>query len=281
MIVVTGANGQLGRNFCRQLNATGLDRDKLDISDQASVAKVLGGLRPSVVVNCAAYTAVDAAEDDPATCYAINSTGAQNLAQVAAQHNALLVHISTDYVFGSNDSGSKDVADHPHQEHDAVSPESEYAKSKLQGERFAAQCPNHLILRTCGLYGVGGNNFVETMLRLAGQRSELSIVDDQICNPTSTATIVKATERLIAANQNGLFHVVNSGEMSWYDFAAEIFRQSNLDIKLTPISSEQFGAKAPRPRYSALDTKHYENATGDSIASIPTALAEYLETRKP
>ena len=276
--MINGASGQLGQEFGRLYGekAVSLDRAKLDISDKESVDAVINELRPHTIVNCAAYTAVDLAEDERETCYAINSQGVANLALAAKEHGSLLVHFSTDYVFG----GSL-PADGPRTERSPTSPRGVYATSKLDGEKNATLCPRHLIIRTCGLYGITQQrrNFVETMLRLGRERDEISVVDDQRCNPTSTKVLASAVGDLIELDQSGMFHVVCSEDMSWYEFACEIFRQAKYETRVLPITTEQFGARAPRPAYSVLDTSHCESKIGYSLPTVAESLAEYLDER--
>ena len=278
MILISGGNGQLGTEFRRLFGdgALAFGHDQMDISNAESVESVVDQVRPSILLNCSAYTAVDAAEENPAECHAINSSGVGNLARAASKHDALLVHFSTDYVFGRS---TKD--DGPLNESSATSPQGVYATSKLEGEKNAALCPRHLVIRTCGLFGVTDQrrNFVEAMLRLGKEREEIGVVNDQFCNPTSTRVLAHAVKQLIDLSEEGLFHVVCSGPVSWYEFAIEIFRQAEYDTRVASITTEQFNAPAPRPAYSVLDTSRFEAATGTALPSVKDALSQYLRER--
>ncbi|WP_186775529.1 dTDP-4-dehydrorhamnose reductase [Rubripirellula tenax] len=278
MIFVTGAAGQLGTALCSKLAdaCVGLSRDQLDLSDCAAIAALVESERPKVIINCAAYTAVDLAEDDPASCRQINADAVAALAKSATKVGALLVQISTDYVFGGST-----IADGPNHEDSPLEAQGVYAQTKLAGEQHAQTCPDHLVVRTCGIYGhlPQPKNFVETMLRIGVDREELSVVDDQHCNPTSASTIADAVIALIDAKARGVFHVAASPPTTWCQFAREIFKQSDMVTRVVPITTEQFGAKAARPRHSVLDTSKYTRVTGKSLPTIADDLAIYLATR--
>lgn len=284
-IAVLGAAGQLGRDLCPRLAALGevvpLTRADIDLGLPGTVAPAVGSVRPSVFVNCAAFNLVDKAEAEPDAATAVNARGVQFLADECAAVGAALVHFSTDYVFGLGALRST-----PYSEADPPGPVSEYGRSKLTGERFAlAASPNSLVIRTCGLYGVWGSggkggNFVETMLRLAGQGKPLRVVGDQRCTPSYTADVADATVQLIARGATGLFHVTNSGDCTWFEFAAEIFRQSGLTPDLTPITSTEFGAAAKRPAYSVLSTAKLASVGVSPLRSWREALAAYLGERR-
>lgn len=258
--VVLGAGGQLGRELLGLLPAAstrGLTRADADLARPETLPAALIPLRPRVVFNCAAYNLVDAAEDDPATAFAINALGVQRLAQACRDLQAVLVHFSTDYVFGLE--GFRPA---PYKESDAPGPVSVYGLSKLTGEYFVRQtCPHHFVIRTCGLYGqpgVGGKggNFVLTMLKLAAAGKPLRVVDDQILTPTSTADLAEATLRLVEAAPYGLYHLTNSGQCTWHEFAAAIFEQAGIRADLAPCRTADRQDKARRPDYSVLTTEH-------------------------
>lgn len=277
-IAVTGSGGQLGSELCRRLGerAAALDLPDFDLTDEAGTLHALATLRPDAVINTAAYTQVDRSEEQPELCWRINRTGVSHLAAACRQLDIPLVQISTDYVFGAAANLGR-----PYREDDSTSPQGVYAQSKLGGEREAAAWPKHMIVRTCGLYGKQGpktpaSNFVDTMLRLAEQGKPLRVVADQHCTPSYVPHVARAILFLAEREHYGLFHVVNAGATSWYDFAAEIFRQSQLDVSLEPITTAQYGAKAPRPSYSVLDTGKYHALGGPIMPSWQEALAEYL-----
>jgi dTDP-4-dehydrorhamnose reductase len=284
-IAVLGAAGQLGRDLCPRLAPLGevvpLTRADIDLTEPLGVPTGFATLRPDVFINCAAYNLVDKAEADPKTPWTVNHLGVNLLGQLSAEVGARFVHFSTDYVFGADTSRGT-----PYTEADPPGPVSAYGTSKLRGEQAAlAASPINLVIRTCGLYGVWGSggkggNFVETMLRLAGQGKPIRVVNDQRCTPSYTADVADATARLIARGATGLFHVVNSGDCTWYEFAAEIFRQTGLKPDLSPIPSAEFGAPAKRPAYSVLSTAKLTAFLGSPLPPWQEALAAYLAERQ-
>jgi len=276
--VIVGANGQLGTALQASLQGEVVPvvRSDLEIADFAQVEAVLSAARPDRVVNAAAYNFVDRAEDEPIAAYSVNALGPRNLARWCGSAGVTLVHVSTDYVFGS-DSDRRN----PYDESDAPGPESAYAVSKLAGEFFVrAECPRHFIVRTCGLYGSasteGKGNFVKTMLRLAKERKELTIVDDQHCTPSFAADVAGAIGSLIETDQYGLYHATNSGGTSWYEFAREIFRLAAIDISVRPIKSAEYQQKAKRPAYSVLDCGKLAATIGRPLPAWDDALSRYL-----
>jgi dTDP-4-dehydrorhamnose reductase len=278
-IVVTGAGGQLGSELCRQLaaRAIGMDLPAFDLTDGERVLDMLGRASPSAVINAAAYTQVDRAEDEPELCRAINVTGVGHLVEACQKSGAVLVQVSTDYVFGGGPPRRT-----PYRETDPPSPQGVYAKTKLAGEEEASQMERHFVVRTCGLYGNPGprcaGNFVRTMLRLGQERSELRIVRDQVCTPSYVPHVARAILFLLTTQSFGTYHVVNSGQSTWYDFAAEIFRLAGCQVKLEAISTEEFGPKAPRPPYSVLDTSKYHALSGrPEMPHWRDALEEFFE----
>jgi dTDP-4-dehydrorhamnose reductase len=282
-IAVTGANGQLGAELCQQLGirAVALDRDSLDITDREAVRYVLMKIRPQVVINAAAYTQVDRAEEDPLACRTVNVEAVRQLAEVCGELDCPFLHVSSDYVFGS-----RAAREEPYGEDEPTDPQGVYAQSKWDGENEARRHGRHIIVRTCGLYGHPlhprkAQNFVETMLRLAGQRSRLGVVDDQHCTPSYVRHVAAAIVYLAQSEHQGTYHVVNGGATTWYDFAAEIFRLEGITIQLDPISTEQFGAPAPRPHYCVLDTSKYQAlGQGPVLPDWRAALGQYLAWRK-
>jgi dTDP-4-dehydrorhamnose reductase len=199
----------------------------------------------------------------------------EQLADACGRHRARLVQISTDHIFGGESLGR------PWKETDPPEPRSVYARSKLAGEAAAQRCSRHTIVRTCGLYGGGPArvSFVEKMLQLARTRKQLRIVNDQSCTPSLVDDIAEAIVYLVEQEANGIYHVVNAGETTWFDFATELFRQAGIPMELEPITSEQFGAPASRPRYSVLDTAKYESLRGPKLRPWNVALADYLVRR--
>lgn len=276
-IALIGSNGQLGSDLqcVLQGEVTCLTHQNIEITSADSIDRALQATAPDVVINTAAYNLVDLAEDEPEVAFRINTLAPRLLAKWCQQHQAKLVHFSTDYVFGL-DPKRRD----PLSEADLPGPVSSYGLSKLAGEHFVSmECANSLIIRTCGLYGQvahGKGNFVQTMLRLGRERDELKVVNDQTCTPTATADLAQATCKLLESNQTGLFHVTNRGETTWCEFAQEIFRIAGLDVRVLPISSAEFGAKARRPAYSVLNCTKLEQATAWNMPAWQDALGTYL-----
>jgi dTDP-4-dehydrorhamnose reductase len=277
-IVITGAKGQLGRELCRQLGeaAVGLDLPEFDLTNARQVAEELPRLCPTALVNCAAYTLVDKAEQEPEICQAVNAHGVHSLTAAARRANCPLVQISTDYVFGGDPLRSR-----PYAEDDPPAPQGVYARSKLEGERCAAAWDRHFIVRSSGLYGPAprGNNFVDTMLRLSAERPELRVVDDQCCTPTYVVHLSRAVRCLLETSAYGTYHIVNGGWTTWYRFAQEIFRFLGREVTLRPITTQEYGAPAPRPAYSVLDTTKYHSLQGPIMPEWTDALHEYLQTK--
>lgn len=277
-IAVTGAGGQLGGELCRRLGerALPLDVPRFDLTDAEGVLQTLVDLRPGAVINTAAYTLVDRAEQDADRCRRINADGVAHLAEACRRLDVPLVQISTDYVFGSDLNRTT-----PYREDDTPGPLGVYAQSKREGEVQAAAWPQHVIVRTCGLYGRRGpqtsaSNFVDTMLRLGREGKPLRIVDDQQCTPSYVPHVAAAILFLLEARRFGTYHVVNRGATTWYGFASEIFRLSGLQVPMERITTAQYGAPAPRPLYAVLDTSKYHALGGPAMPRWQDALAEYL-----
>jgi dTDP-4-dehydrorhamnose reductase len=259
-----------------------LTRDSIDLTRPETVRSVLPGLRPDVVINCAAYNFVDRAESEPHVAFAVNAWGVRELARVCAELNCTLVHFSTDHVFGLDPERRT-----PWAESDAPGPVSVYGLSKLAGEYLArALCPRHLVIRTCGLYGFGwggggkGGNFVETMLRLAGQGRPLRVVADQVCTPSYTADVAAATVELLRRGRPGLYHVTNSGACSWHEFARAVFELTAVRVDVAAITSREYGAAARRPAYSVLAPTAMEALGLPPLRPWREALAAYLQERR-
>jgi len=275
MILVVGSKGMLGQELMGLFGAAarGVDVDEVDITDLASVQRVLLTLKPRVVVNAAAYTDVDGCESQAELALQVNGEGVAHLAMITKEIGAKLVQVSTDYVFDGG-KGS------PYLEDDAPAPLSIYGESKLAGEMNARFNPDHLIVRTQWLYGHAGKNFVETMLRLAGERSELAVVDDQVGSPTWTRDLALAIQALIDKGCCGTYHAANAGFVSWNGFAREIFRLTGLDIVVNPMTTAELDRPAPRPLYSTLDCGKLERDTGVVPQPWQEALGRYLELRE-
>jgi dTDP-4-dehydrorhamnose reductase len=281
-IAVLGSQGQLGRDLLPRLggDVVPLTRAEIDLSRPDTIAPGLAAARADVLVNCAAYNFVDKAETEPEAAFAVNAWGVRALAKACAAAGVKLVHFSTDYVFGLDERRTE-----PLTEADPPEPVSVYGLSKLAGEYVVrAESPANLVVRTCGLYGVWGSggkggNFVETMLRVAGQGKPLRVVNDQRCTPSYTPDVAHATAELIRAGATSLYHVTSAGSCTWYEFAAEIFRQAGVRADLTPITSREFGAAARRPAYSVLSNTRLTAAGVHSARPWQEALASYLAER--
>jgi dTDP-4-dehydrorhamnose reductase len=280
-VAVVGAGGQLGRALRRRLGArcVPLTHAEIEITDDASVRAALGRVRPEAVVNAAAYNLVDRGELEPDVAYAVNALGPRSLAAYCASAAVPLVHVSTDYVFGRDENRAE-----PYAEPDAPGPLSAYGVSKLAGEQFVlAASPRHAVLRTCGLYGPvptpGRGNFVETMLRLAEERDELTVVDDQRCTPTNVDDLAAAVEAVLGTGAGGLFHATNAGETTWCDFARAILEAAGKTTPVRAITSAQFAAPARRPAYSVLNCDRLADATGFRFPPWHDALKRYLHGR--
>lgn len=287
-LALIGANGMLARKVRELLpkhyELHGFDLPEFDVTDRECVTTVLARLAPAVIINCAAYTNVDGAETEEALAMQVNGTAPGYLAMVAKQLGATLVHISTDYVF----AGEKTE---PYLESDAVAPASAYGRTKLAGERAIVDSglTRYYIVRTSWLYGPGGKNFVETVMRLATEREELRIVADQIGSPTYTADLAGALFALLAAGETGapygIYHYANDGEASWYDFACAIvalMRKQKLPVKaqrVVPITTEEYPLPARRPAYSVFSKAKYSAATGTVVPDWQSSLKQYLQER--
>ena len=254
-VLVTGANGQLGKSIKRissnfkELKFVFTDVDELDITNSKEVNTHFASNKIEYCINCAAYTAVDKAEEEFDKAFLINATAVKNLAEACKTSGTVLIHVSTDFVF----DGTKST---PYTEEDTPNPISVYGKSKLQGEEYVQEiCERHFIVRTSWLYSEYGNNFVKTMLRLAETRKQISVVNDQIGSPTYAGDLAEFILKIISSESTayGLYHYSNLGEISWYDFAVEIFRQHKKDVLVVPISTSVYPTAAKRPKYSILD----------------------------
>jgi len=276
-ILITGSNGMLGHALTavlsQQHKLTGLDLPGLDITNLSAVKSAVSFHRPGLIINAAAYTDVDGCETNAEHAFAVNATGPRNLAVVCNELNIPLVHISTDYVFDG-------TAASPYRETDKPNPRSVYGKSKLLGEQYVRELTNkHCIIRTSWLFGEHGKNFVATMMRLARERDEIGVVNDQIGSPTYTVDLAEAISELITEPAYGTYHITNSGACSWYEFALEIFKQAGIEqIKVKPITTEELNRPATRPRYSVLDNYIWRLQGKKPLRHYKVALKDYLES---
>jgi dTDP-4-dehydrorhamnose reductase len=280
-ILITGKNGQVGTELSRLYHSRGdvvlTGREECDLSSEQSIRDTVDRVKPTVIINAGAYTAVDQAEKEPNLCFAINAHAPQVLAQEAARLGALLIHYSTDYVF----NGEKPE---PYLETDPISPVNVYGESKAAGEAAIAQiATRYLVLRTSWVYGAHGKNFLRTMLRLGAERPELRVVDDQLGAPTSAAAIASATARLVEqslSGAQGIYHMTAAGSTSWCGFARAIFSAGGLSTQphVQPIASADYPTPARRPANSVLSNDKFAHAFGFRLPTWQQQLNEVLAT---
>lgn len=275
-LLITGSKGQLGIELLKQLTGNqevqliDTDVDNLDITNQKQVFSLMEKEKPDAIINCAAYTNVDSCETNESNAFKVNAVGARNMAAAAYKLNAKIVQVSTDYVFDG-------IGSTPKREYESTNPVSVYGKSKELGELLVRQTnPRHFIVRTAWLYGEG-NNFVRTMLKLAQDKKEIGVVNDQFGSPTSTVDLAKCIINLIHTESYGTYHATCEGQCSWYDFARKIFEIKGLDIKVNPITSEELNRPAPRPKFSVLDNFMLKLIGLNSFRNWEEAIEEYLE----
>lgn len=271
MLLITGADGQLGRELAARLpNAILTDCKKLDITDENAVGDFVEKNNIDVIVNCAAYTAVDKAEDEQEKAWLVNVKGAENLAKSGAK----LIHVSTDYVFDGNNSV-------PYKTDDETNPKSVYGATKRDGELAVlknAKCA--IVIRTAWLYSANGNNFVKTMRRLGAEKDAINVVCDQIGTPTYAGDLSDAIVQIIPQmkpENSGIYHFTNEGVCSWYDFATEIMDLSGLKCQVNPIKSSQYPTRAVRPKYSVLDKDKIKSVFGVRIQHWKKGLEKCLK----
>lgn len=282
--LITGAGGQLGQALSAQADRgqwqlVGLDSARLDIRDRDAVQQCLATHRPEVVFNCAAYTRVDQAESERTQAFAVNESGAAHVAAACAEHEARLIHLSTDYVFDGRQSL-------PYRETDATRPVSVYGASKRAGEEAVLQqLPQSLVVRTAWLYGAVGKNFMNTMLKLCAERETLRVVDDQHGSPTSTDDLARALWQLADLRASGIVHATNAGVTTWHGFASAIITrwrtlgQAVRTRDIVPVTSEEFVTEAVRPTHSALSGAHLQTLLGQPMRSWQEALHAVLDQR--
>ena len=276
-IFVTGIRGQLGHDIMLELDKRGIegigtDIQELDITDEAAVDRYVTEAAPDAMIHCAAWTAVDAAEEREEDCRRVNALGTENIAKVCAKLDIPMMYFSTDYVF--NGKGER-----PWEPEDEAEPLGAYGRTKYEGEQAVRKYvpDKHFILRIQWVYGINGKNFVKTMLRLSEDHKELRVVDDQIGSPTYTPDIARLAVDMILTDRYGTYHVANKGYCSWYDFAVDIFRLSGKDVKVIPVSSEEYGAKAVRPNNSRMDTSKVEKNGFEGLPGWEDALKRFLK----
>lgn len=277
-VLVTGAKGQLGSDVVNELTkrgieAIGVDVEEMDITDEGACRNVIGQTAPDAVIHCAAYTAVDAAEDNAELCRKINGEGTRNIAKVCKNLDIKMMYISTDYVF--NGEGET-----PWQPDDAREPLNVYGQAKYEGELAMEELlTRYFIVRIAWVFGVNGSNFVKTMLRLGKANGAVSVVNDQIGSPTYTYDLARLLVDMILSERYGRYHATNEGLCSWYEFAVEIFKQAGMpEVQVTPVDSDQFPAKAKRPTNSRISKEKLSENGFERLPEWQDALSRYLKT---
>ena len=278
-VLVTGVKGQLGHDVMDELAAKGIegigvDVEEMDITDAGACQRVIKEAKPDAVIHCAAYTAVDAAEDNVELCRRVNADGTRNIAKVCKELDIKMMYISTDYVF--NGQGERPWEPDDHRE-----PLNVYGLTKYEGEIAVEQnVEKFLTVRIAWVFGTNGKNFIKTMLRLGKERGAVSVVDDQIGSPTYTYDLAKLLVEMIQTDRYGRYHATNEGLCSWYEFACEIFRQAGMDVKVSPVDSSSFPTKAKRPLNSRMSKEKLTEKGFRRLPSWQDALGRYLEELK-
>lgn len=275
-VLVTGVKGQLGHDVVgelekRGLEAVGVDIEEMDITDAFSVERVIKEAAPDAVIHCAAYTAVDAAEEHEELCRRVNGEGTANIAGVCKELDCKMIYISTDYVFGGE-------GERPWEPEDERAPKSVYGQTKYEGE-LAVQntLDKYFIVRIAWVFGINGSNFVKTMLKLSKTRKSLTVVNDQFGSPTYTYDLAKLLVDMVQTEKYGVYHATNEGVCSWYEFACAIFKEAGIEMEVLPVSTAEYGAKAQRPANSRMSK---EKLTQNGFRKLPPwqdALARYLK----
>ncbi len=277
-ILVTGYKGQLGYDVvneatARNIEAIGVDIDEMDITDANQVQEVITSGNYDVVVHCAAWTAVDKAEDEIELCTKVNVEGTKNIASVCEKLDIPMMYFSTDYVFDGQGTT-------PWSEYDQRDPLNVYGQTKYEGELIVEKLNKNFIIRIAWVFGVNGNNFIKTMLRLGKERGAVSVVADQVGSPTYTDDLSTLVVDMIQTEKYGTYHATNEGLCSWYEFACEIFKQAGLEVEVTPVDSSAFPVKATRPKNSRLYKTELDKNGFDRLPTWQDALSRYLEEIK-
>lgn len=275
-VLVTGYNGQLGFDVIRELNSRsvecrGVDRDDFDITNRDETVGYICDYKPDTVVHCAAYTAVDRAEDDEENCRRVNVDGTKNIAIACEKIGAKMLYVSTDYVYGG-------AGDAPFEPSDMTDPKNVYGRTKLDGEKAVMKhLKKYFIVRTSWVFGINGSNFVKTMLRLGGERDELNVVCDQVGSPTYTPDLARLICDLIATERYGIYHGTNENYCSWAEFASEIMKLGGKNTRINPVRSEEYSVKAERPHNSRLSKKCLDDAGIKRLPTWQNALNRFIK----
>lgn len=274
-VLVTGVKGQLGYDVVKDLEKRGhqpigVDREEMDLMDNEAIRTFIMNLKPDAIIHCAAYTAVDKAEEEVETCYQINAESVKVISECAKELDVKLIYISTDYVF----DGTKDGE---YVETDIPNPINVYGASKLKGEQYVQQfLEKYYIVRISWVFGVNGNNFIKTMRRLGSEREALTIIHDQVGSPTYTADLAPLLVDMMETDKYGIYHATNEGTCSWYEFANEIFKQSGIEVKTSPITTDQYPTAAKRPMNSRMSKAKLVENGFNLLPTWQKALVNYL-----
>lgn len=274
-VLVTGVKGQLGYDVVNELEkrgmeAVGVDIQEMDITDAAGVDRVIKAAAPDAVIHCAAYTAVDAAEENEEVCRRVNADGPRNIAKVCKDLDIKMIYISTDYVFDGQ-------GERPWEPEDKQSPKSVYGQTKYEGELAVQETlDKYFIVRIAWVFGINGKNFVKTMLRLAETHDTITVVNDQFGSPTYTYDLAKLLVDMIQTEKYGVYHATNEGFCSWYDFACSIFKEAGVKVNVVPVTSAEYGAKANRPMNSRMSKEKLTQNGFERLPSWEDALKRYI-----
>lgn len=274
-VFVTGVKGQLGHDVVgelekRGMEAIGVDIDEMDITDASEVERVIKEAAPDAVIHCAAYTAVDAAEENESICRRVNADGPRNIAKVCKDLDIKMIYISTDYVFGGQ-------GERPWEPEDERDPKSVYGRTKYEGELAVQELlEKYFIVRIAWVFGINGKNFVKTMLNLSRTHDTIRVVDDQFGSPTYTYDLARLLVDMVLTDKYGIYHATNEGICSWYDFACAIFREAGVQVNVLPVSTEEYGAKANRPANSRMSKDKLSENGFERLPSWQDALKRYI-----
>lgn len=274
-ILVTGVKGQLGHDVVNELErrgmeALGVDIEEMDITDASSVERVIKDASPDAVIHCAAYTAVDAAEENEELCRRVNRDGPQNIANVCKELDIKMVYISTDYVFGGE-------GQHFWKPEDQCDPQSVYGKTKYEGELAVMNTlDKYFIVRIAWVFGINGKNFVRTMLNLSKSHDTVRVVNDQFGSPTYTFDLARLLADMVVTDKYGIYHATNEGICSWYEFACAIFKEAGVQINVVPVTTKEYAAKAKRPANSRMDNGKLAANGFEKLPAWQDALARYI-----
>lgn len=291
-VLVTGINGQLGYDVVKELikrghEPIGVDREEMDLTIPTQIKECIEKSKPEAIIHCAAYTAVDAAEDNEELCRQVNAYATRDIAKCAKDLDIPMIYISTDYVFdgekGLEDTSSQEVDTSRYLEYiesDKTNPQNIYGQTKLEGELYVKELlDKYYIVRISWVFGENGNNFIDTMLRLSKDRDELNVIDDQIGSPTYTKDLATLIVDMIESDKYGVYHATNEGFCSWYDFAKEIFKVANIDIDVIPIATSQYPTKAQRPMNSKMSKQKLIYNGFKTLRNWQDAVEEYINIK--